>query len=279
MNVPGFVSVAATITKNRIVRMMRYTGVIGLGLCIATDAAAFFDYAPIDFPKDFPANYGVGPDNPGFDAFPEGLITSAQGVPFNAGPIGGNSIWCPGGCAGTGTDGFYSMTAPVGLSGIHTVYTLMNTTWGATGEERATVEFKFEGVATPYYAKLEDGNHLRDAGLLWNNTINGVNTVKAFDLPVGVDPHPFVIDMQAFAIPEALWDKKLTGIVFSDHRSLFQHGLLLRGITVSTLDHVTPGAISIIPGIPEPETYALLLAGLSLVGFITRRKSKSHIFE
>ena len=245
-------------------------GAVALGFCIIADAAAFFENASINFTKDTPSDLGIPPGQPGYGAYPEGLVTTPQGVPFDIGPIGGNAMWCPGGCASVGVNGTYSMTAPVGLSGLHTVYTLMNTAWVAPGETLTKVEFKFEGIATPYFAMLTDGDDLRDG--LGNGPINGVSTVPAFHIPVGVHGAPWNIDMQAFSIPNFLWDKTLTDITFTTDRSVFHHGIFLRGITASTLDHVTPGAISLVP---EPETYAMLLAGLGLLGFMAHRRKQN----
>lgn len=261
-----------SLSKNRLGKCLPRTvcraGVFVLGFCIIADAAAFFEYASIDFTKDTPSDLGIP------DAYPEGLVTTPQGVPFNIGPVGGNAIWCPGGCAGFGVNDTYSMTAPVGLSGLHTVYTLMNTVWEAPGQTLTKVEFKFDGITTPYFAMLTDGDDLRDG--LTRSSINGVSTVPAFHIPVGVHGVPWTIDMQAFSIPDFLWDNTLTDITFITDRTVFQHGIFLWGITASTLDHVTPGAISLVP---EPETYAMLLAGLGLIGFMARRRKGTTIYS
>lgn len=38
------------------------------------------------------------------------------------------------------------------------------------------------------------------------------------------------------------------------------------------LSHATVYSTALVPGIPEPETYALMLAGLGMVGFMARRR-------
>ena len=48
--------------------------------------------------------------------------------------------------------------------------------------------------------------------------------------------------------------------------SLFNSGLAFSGITVDGVP-VDPS-----PAIPEPKTYAMMLAGLGLLGFMARRK-------
>jgi hypothetical protein len=37
------------------------------------------------------------------------------------------------------------------------------------------------------------------------------------------------------------------------------------------------GKIALTPSVPEPESYAMILLGLSIIGFISRRKTKSKV--
>jgi len=62
------------------------------------------------------------------------------------------------------------------------------------------------------------------------------------------------------------------------------NGLLANGATTklaleATIEDATGGpesfAILNVAAVPEPETYALLLAGLGAVGFISRRRRKA----
>lgn len=48
--------------------------------------------------------------------------------------------------------------------------------------------------------------------------------------------------------------------------------LLIAGVTNGTLGGIYNGSISALP-VPEPETYAMLLAGLGLMGAVVRRRS------
>lgn len=222
--------------------------------------ACAFDYAAVNF---------AGTAAP-FPGHPEGLVSSAQGVPFNIAPVGGNSVWCPGPCAGIGPSARYTLTANVGLSGIKTVYALMNTAWGIEGETKNWVQFEFENTASLPVIGLKTGNDLRDPNLLYSSHINGISTVPAIYIPVGLDYNPDVVDMVAFSVPESLQGKTLKSIHFSTDYEVFNNNMYLLGITASTLDHVTPGAILI--AVPEPETYALMLNGLLVVGAVYRRR-------
>jgi PEP-CTERM motif len=53
-----------------------------------------------------------------------------------------------------------------------------------------------------------------------------------------------------------------------------EYYLNITGVTSGTLGGAYSGAISISP-VPEPETYAMLLAGLGLMGAVVRRRSRN----
>lgn len=59
------------------------------------------------------------------------------------------------------------------------------------------------------------------------------------------------------------WDQPITGPAY----------LNIAGVTSGTLGGIYSGSIESIPAIPEPETYAMLLAGLGLMGAVVRRRS------
>ncbi len=59
-----------------------------------------------------------------------------------------------------------------------------------------------------------------------------------------------------------IWDQPLTGPAY----------LNITGVTSGTLGGLYSGSISVSP-VPEPETYAMLLAGLGLMGAVVRRRS------
>ncbi len=59
------------------------------------------------------------------------------------------------------------------------------------------------------------------------------------------------------------WDQPITGPVY----------LNIGGVTSGSLGGIYSGSIESIAVIPEPETYAMLLAGLGLMGAVVRRRS------
>ncbi|MEO8991734.1 MAG: FxDxF family PEP-CTERM protein [Nitrosospira sp.] len=58
------------------------------------------------------------------------------------------------------------------------------------------------------------------------------------------------------------WDQPITGPAY----------LNIAGVTSGTLGGIYSGSISV-SAVPEPETYAMLLAGLGLMGAVVRRRS------
>jgi hypothetical protein len=61
------------------------------------------------------------------------------------------------------------------------------------------------------------------------------------------------------------WDKPITGLTY----------LNITGITNGSMGGLYSGYIGIAGAVPEPETYAMLLAGLGLRGAVVRRRRKS----
>ena len=76
--------------------------------------------------------------------------------------------------------------------------------------------------------------------------------------------------LQSFAVPGGsgasfTWGPSIAGNMY----------LSVSGVANGSLGGVYNGAISV-SAVPEPETYAMLLAGLAIVGAIARRKTVEH---
>lgn len=56
-----------------------------------------------------------------------------------------------------------------------------------------------------------------------------------------------------------------------------QYGSAFAAITGGTAPIATVGAV--VPAVPEPQTYAMLLAGLGLIGFMVRRKAHNNFCD
>jgi hypothetical protein len=92
---------------------------------------------------------------------------------------------------------------------------------------------------------------------LWNVT---TNTLIASDLALSVTPSPFV----QFHVPHALYS---TTDVYLIHADGFLTGAASNGAYAGTFT-LSPT--------PEPETYAMFMAGLGLMGFIARRRKNEQ---
>jgi len=53
------------------------------------------------------------------------------------------------------------------------------------------------------------------------------------------------------------------------YRSDNDNKVMFENLLSATVPGVTP---PVVPGVPEPETYAMLLAGLGVLGFVARRR-------
>jgi hypothetical protein len=92
---------------------------------------------------------------------------------------------------------------------------------------------------------------------LWNDT---THTLIASDLSLSVTPSPFV----QFHVPHALYSTTDTYLIHAD-------GFL----TGAANNGAYAGTFTLSPT-PEPETYAMFMAGLGLMGFIARRRKNEQ---
>ena len=99
-------------------------------------------------------------------SFPEGNVVLG-GIPFNI-PVGGNNEWTSGNGGGEfdSSKGIFTLTIPVNIAGVDSVYTLINSSWGVPTGGRILIEFFGSGGA--YYSRDLVGNSdVRD----WNALI------------------------------------------------------------------------------------------------------------
>jgi hypothetical protein len=133
--------------------------------------------------------------------FPTGL-QNFGGVPFSI-PAGPDNYWAGEAAANFGS-GTVSLTVPVGVFGVTSVFTLLNSMWGWAGPN-AYLYITFSGsngaIATvPLVGNVSVRDYNNDGN---TNTINNISTVQAWDNGMGQR-----LDRQEFVLPAALPPKR-----------------------------------------------------------------------
>ena len=140
-----------------------------------------------------------------------------------------------------------SFLGGINFDPITAVWSQTNTGWSRIGEndDRSDIapgQTVYDSGLT--FANLTAGNYLFTIAT-FNNFANGTTLAQGFNF-----------DNQA-AIPLAQWDQPANGLNKGTHYSVHLSGV--------------DGAVS---AVPEPESFAMLLAGLGIVGALARRKNR-----
>jgi hypothetical protein len=180
----------------------------------------------------FGANYPVAP-----------TTLTVDGVPFNLAPFGNSSL----GVVQT-ADGIGTFTIPVNVQGATTIQTLMNSTFGALGQDIASLTFVGTGANSVTFDLIE-GVNIRD-----HNNGNFNNTIAAGTPSAFFGGGQSRLDMQTFVLPPQFASDTLTEIIFTGTGGSGARGkgnAFLAAVTVST---------------PEPSSIVLgALAAMSLL--------------
>jgi probable HAF family extracellular repeat protein len=228
------------------------------------------------------AGYIFEPLHPGTDAF----VTGPNGL--NALPIGGlhgegdrayginSSSQVVG--AGLFNSGFHHayITSPnhasaldLGtLGGYQSTATSVNDSGQVVGS--STTEF---GLESPFHAFIVDANsEMTDLGTLGGKNseaydINSDGVVVGWaDTAIGNRKHAFITGPDGEGVRDLNDLVKLeNGTFFTDAQGINDHGQIIANASDGFAYLLTP--------VPEPETYAMLLAGLGLISFMVRRRS------
>jgi hypothetical protein len=209
--------------------------VITLPLCAAT---AFATQTAIDISAEANATW-CGQSVINCSTFPSGS-QSYDNVTFNI-PTS-NNAWFANVAAGGGS-GQVSVTIPVNVKNVKTVYTLMNTFWGITQSGLLSVTFTGTNGATWTY-NLTGGTDLRDYNQngsttntiscqlpgLPKKTTGAIGTVGAWNNGQGQR-----LDMQIFALPKSFATQTLTSVTITDNGNAGLQRAFIAAMTVSTL--------------------------------------------
>lgn len=137
------------------------------------------------------------------------------------------------------------LNIPVGVFGVTSAYTLINSAFGTFGANNGSVEF-FGSSAAYYKVDLVQGQNIRDhLNNVFNNVIDGVSAVPAF---VSGSAR---LDQQNFSLPAAFASQTLTSMRFT--------GLNLGN--PGGIGFITAATVAVASPVPEPASALLLLSG------------------
>lgn len=170
--------------------------------------------------------------------FPYGEQTY-DGIPFlipgNAEGTA-NNIWHSDVAAGGGS-GTVSITIPINVAKVKTVYTLINTYWGSTQSGLLSVTFTGSAGATWTFNPI-GGTNIRDYNDgSYTDTIacqlpNGVGKSATINAWVNGDGQR--LDEQVFELPAAFRTQTLVSITLTDNGNSGEQRSFLAAVTVST---------------------------------------------
>lgn len=219
------------------IKTLLASAIITLGLCSGANA-----YTPIELPQ-VNTNIKTWSDGSQYNAyFPS--ESELGGVPFKLiqDSAGNNSF--------VGT-----LNIPVGLYGVTSFYTLMNTAWGQLGAQVGTLTAMGSEGAVQTFALIE-GNNIRDH--FYGNYVNSISanyvTLNVVGSGQAGTAH---LDMQAFNLNPEFAQQTLTSITFSGAGGNPQGVPFIAGLTVSP--------------VPEPSILLMWLAGMSLFAFRVKK--------
>ncbi len=182
---------------------------------------------------------------------PSGGFINCSTFPFGEQTYDGIPFLIPGNAQGTannlwsadveadGGSGTVSVTVPINVAKVKTVYTLMNTFWGTSQSGLLSVTFIGSGGAT-WTANLVGNANIRD----YNQNGNTTNSILC-QLPGGVGQSATInawvngdgqrLDAQVFELPAALAKQTLVSMTITDSGNAGEQRGFLAALTVSTL--------------------------------------------
>jgi hypothetical protein len=222
-------------------RFCRACAVVAFALCSTVAARA--GEIPIDISGLVNEPWTVtGPNGiSNGSTFPTGS-QNFGGVPFLI-PSGPNNFWSGASAAHSG-GGIVGLTIPVGVAGVTSVYTLLNTMWGQPGPQTyLSITFTGTGGATSTQA-LAGGVNVRDYNQDgYQNAVNNTTSVQVWSNGQGQR-----LDRQEFILPASFASQVLTSVTITDSGNETFSRAVFAGLTVSTCQSYVPARVHIAGG-------------------------------
>lgn len=137
------------------------------------------------------------------------------------------------------------LNIPVGVFGVTSAYTIINSGFGAFGANNGSVEFF--GSTGYYKVDLIQGVNIRDHfDYVFNNIIDGINAVPAFY----VGPGRARLDEQIYNLPAVFASQTLVSMRFTG---------LNQGVSGNPF--IVAATVAVATPVPEPASALLLLSG------------------
>ena len=164
-----------------------------------------------------------------YDGIPYVILGNSHGT--------ANNFWSSD-IAASGGSGTVSVTVPINVAKVKTIYTLMNTFWGSTQSGLLSVTFTGSAGAT-WTVNLVGGSNVRD----YNQNGSTTDTILC-QLPGAVGKTATVnawvngegqrLDEQVFELPAAFRTQTLVSMTITDSGNSGEQRSFLAGVTVST---------------------------------------------
>jgi hypothetical protein len=164
-----------------------------------------------------------------YDGIPYVIPGNAQGT--------ANNFWSSEVAAGGGS-GTVSVTVPINVAKVKTVYTLMNTLWGTTQSGLLSITFTGSAGAT-WTVNLVGGVNVRD----YNQNSSTTNTIlcqlpgavgKTATVNAWVNGQDQRLDEQVYELPAAFRTQTLVSMTITDSGNTNEQRSFLAAVTVST---------------------------------------------
>ena len=223
--------------------------IAGTAALLAT-ASAFAQFTNVDISSVVNGNIDRGTST-----FPTGLSTGNEstGIPFLI-----STYPDANGYAGSWIGGAVDSSATVAVNapGQASFYALLNNYFGTPGGDEYDITITATNGDTVTYQSI-GGVDTRDFNSnIYTNTIADTTT-PWFDNGIGQR-----LDMREFSLPASFLTETVSTFAITQVNGT--DSALFTGLTFSSQPLVS--------AVPEPQTYALLLAGIGFLGFVSRRR-------